>query len=141
MKNGHAIADILVVDDDPAVQRMMRRILGRPGYHMLMANGGQDAFDKIADHLPDLIMLDLSMPMLDGFEVVTHLKSSPLTRDIPVILMTGLDSSQNHVRALDVGANDFLSKTAEPEEILARVRSHLKVKQLNDQLSDYQTSL
>jgi putative two-component system response regulator len=106
-----------------------------------MANGGQEAFDKIAANLPDLIMLDLSMPMLDGFEVATHLKNSPQTRDIPVILISGLDSSQNHVKALDAGANDFLSKTAEPEEILARIRSHLKVKQLNDQLSNYRTSL
>ena len=141
MKNGQAMADILVVDDDPAVQRMLSRILSRSGYHVFMANGGQEAFDKIAANLPDLIMLDLSMPILDGFEVATQLKSSPQTRDIPVILITGLDSSQNHVRALNVGANDFLPKTAEPEEILARVRSHLKVKQLNDQLSDYRTSL
>jgi putative two-component system response regulator len=141
MKNDQAMADILVVDDDPAVQRMLRRILGRSGYHVLMANGGQEAFDKIAANLPDLIMLDLSMPMLDGFEVATHLKNSPQTRDIPVILISGLDSSQNHVRALDAGANDFLSKTAEPEEILARVRSHLKVKQLNDQLSKHRASL
>jgi putative two-component system response regulator len=141
MKNGDAIANILVVDDDPAVQRMIRRILGRAGYNVLLANGGQEAFDKIAANLPDLIMLDLSMPMLDGFEVATHLKSQSETREIPIILITGLDSSQNHVKALDAGANDFLSKTAEPEEILARIRSHLKVKQLNDQLSNYRTSL
>jgi putative two-component system response regulator len=141
MKNDQAIADILVVDDDPAVQRSIRRILGRSGYNVFMANGGQEAYAKIATNHPDLIMLDLSMPMIDGFEVATHLKSSPKTRDIPIILITGLDSSQNHVKALDAGANDFLSKTAKPEEILARVRSHLKVKRLNDQLSDYRASL
>jgi putative two-component system response regulator len=141
MKNDQAMADILVVDDDPAVQRMLSRILGRSGYQVLIANGGQEAFEKIATNLPDLIMLDLSMPMLDGFEVATHLKSSPETLDIPVILITGFDSSHNHVKALDAGANDFLSKTAEPEEILARVRSHLKIKKLNDQLSEYRASL
>ncbi|MGD9369171.1 MAG: response regulator [Desulfobacteraceae bacterium] len=141
MKNGPAIADILVIDDDPAVQRMMRRILGRSGYHVYMANGGQEAFEKIAANLPDLIMLGLSMPMFDGFEVATHLRNSPETQDIPVILMTGLDSSQNQVRALDAGDNDFMSKTAGPEEILSKVRSHLKIKQLSDQLSDYRISL
>ncbi len=138
---GQATSDILVVDDDPGIQRMMRRILGRSGYNVFVANGGQEAFDKIVDNLPDLIMLDLSMPMFDGFEVATHLKNNPETREIPIILITGLDSSQNHVKAMDLGVNDFLSKTAKPEEILARIRSHLKIKQLNDQLSDYRASL
>jgi putative two-component system response regulator len=141
MRNGNAVADVLVVDDDPGVQRMMRRILSRAGYNVHIADGGKEAFDKIAAGLPDLIMLDLSMPMLDGFEITTHLKSNPKTREIPIILITGLASSQNHVKALDLGVNDFLSKTAEPEEILARIRSHLKIKQLNDQLSDYRASL
>lgn len=138
---GHASSDILVVDDDPGVQRMLRRILERSGYNVLLASGGQEAFDKIDSNLPDLIMLDLSMPMLDGFEVSSHLKNNPETCDIPIILITGLDSSHNHVKAMDLGVNDFLSKTAKPEEILARIRSHLKIKHLNDQLSEYRASL
>ncbi len=141
MRNGKAIADVLVVDDDPGVQHMMRRILSRSGYNVHIADGGKEALDKIAADFPDLIMLDLSMPMLDGFEVATYLKSNPKTREIPVILITGLASSQNHVKAMDLGVNDFLSKTAEPEEILARIRSHLKIKQLNDQLNDYRAFL
>lgn len=80
------------VDDDPCIQRMIRR-------------------------LPDLIILDLSKSMIDGFEVASHLKSNPETREIPIILTTDLDSSQNHIRALDAGANDFF-ETDEPEEIL-----------------------
>jgi putative two-component system response regulator len=141
MRNSNATEDVLVVDDDPGVQRMMRRILSRAGYNVHIADGGQEAFDKITAGLPDLIMLDLSMPMIDGFEIATYLKSNPKTREIPIILITGLASSQNHVKALDLGVNDFLSKTAEPEEILARIRSHLKIKQLNNQLSDYRDSL
>jgi putative two-component system response regulator len=137
----HGTSNILVVDDDPGIQKMLRRILGRSGYNVLIANGGQEAFDKIAVNLPDLIMLDLSMPIFDGFEVAAHLRSNPETREIPIILITGFDSTQNHVKAMDLGVNDFLSKTAEPEEILARIRSHLKIKQLNDQLSDYRESL
>ncbi|MEJ2040195.1 MAG: two-component system response regulator [Desulfosarcinaceae bacterium] len=141
MENGSALANILVVDDDPAVQRMMKRILGRSGYHVLVAGGGQAAFDMLNAGQPDLIMLDLSMPNIDGFQVATQLKGDLQTREIPIILITGLDSSQNHVRALDLGVNDFLSKTAQPEEILARIRSHLKIKQLNDELRDYRLSL
>ena len=141
MKKDHTIADILVVDDDPSIHRMMGRILGRSGYNVVVAHGGREAFDIIAGRQPDLILLDLSMPMLDGFEVATHLKNNPETREIPIILTTGLDTSQNHVKALDAGINDFLSKASEPEEILARVRSHLKVKKKNDQLSDYRSSL
>jgi putative two-component system response regulator len=134
-------ADILVVDDDAGVQGMMRRILIRSGYRVHSADGGQAALDKIAVQLPDLIVLDLSMPGIDGFEVATHLKTNPETQKIPILLITGLDTSKNHVKALDIGVNDFLSKTAEPEEILARIRSHLKIKQLNDELNDYRESL
>jgi putative two-component system response regulator len=141
MRKKPALADILVVDDDPGVQGMMRRILMRSGYNVLSAEGGQAALEKIAGQLPDLIVLDLSMPGIDGFEVATHLKSKPETQKIPILLITGLDTSKNHVKALDIGVNDFLSKTAQPEEILARIRSHLKIKQLNDELSDYRESL
>ena len=137
----HNEADILVVDDDPSIHRMMNRILNRAGYNVLAAYEGQEAFETIAAKHPDLILLDLSMPMLDGFEIAAHLKNNLKTQDIPIILITGLDNSQNHVKALEAGANDFLSKTAQPEEILARIRSHLKVKRLNDQLRDYRASL
>jgi putative two-component system response regulator len=141
MQKKPALADILVVDDDPGIQGMMRRILVRSGYHVHSADGGQAAFDQIAVKIPDLIILDLSMPGLDGFEVAAYLKSRPETQQIPILLITGLDTSKNHVKAMDIGVNDFLSKTAEPEEILARIRSHLKIKQLNDELSDYRKSL
>jgi putative two-component system response regulator len=134
-------SDILVVDDDAGVRRMIKRILGRSGYNVRTAHGGQEAYASIAESLPDLIILDLSMPMIDGFEVATYLKSNPKTKEIPIILITGLDNSENHVKALDIGINDFLSKTAEPEEILARTRSHLRIKHLNDQLNDYRKSL
>lgn len=141
MMRGNAASHILVVDDDPGIQRIMHRILGRSGYNVSIANGGKEAFDKIAEKLPDLILLDLSMPKLDGFEVATRLKNDPEACEIPIILITGLNSSQNHVKAMDLGVNDFVAKTAEPEEILARIRSHLKIKHLNDQLSDYRAFL
>jgi putative two-component system response regulator len=141
MQNRPSKAEILVVDDDPCVQNMMRRILVRSAYTVRIAAGGQDALKKMSAKIPDLIILDLSMPGIDGFEVAADLKGKPETRDIPLLMITGLDTSKNHVKALDLDVNDFLSKTAEPEEILARIRSHLKIKQLNDELNDYKESL
>lgn len=133
--------NILVIDDDPGVQNMIKRILGRSGYRVQTARCGQEAFAMVSGSLPDLIILDLSMPGIDGFEVATNFKNDPATKEIPIILITGHDNSENHVKALDIGVNDFLSKTAEPEEILARTRSHLRIKQLNDQVNNHRMAL
>jgi putative two-component system response regulator len=133
--------NILVVDDDPGVQNMIKRILGRSGYRVQTARGGEEAYAVVSESLPDLIILDPSMLGIDGFEVAAYLKRNPATREIPIILITSLDNSENHVKALDIGINDFLSKTAEPEEILARTRSHLRIKQLNDQLNNHRIAL
>ncbi len=132
---------VLVIDDEPAVQRMLKRILHRAGYHVVTAASGSEAFAKFSNPYPHLILLDISMPEMDGFEVLMCLKDRTEKYEIPIILITGLDTSQNHVRALDMGADDFMSKTAKPEEILARVRSHLRIKHLKDELSDYRLHL
>lgn len=132
---------ILVVDDEPNIQRMLWRILRRSGYEVHTADSGQEAIDKMTDFSPDLILIDLLMPGLDGFQVVRLLKENPEFQDIPVIMITGFDTSNNHVKALDLGADDFIAKTAAPEEILARMRSHLRIKHLNDELKDYRQSL
>jgi putative two-component system response regulator len=140
-RNSNNNFNILVVDDDPGVQNMIKRILGRSGYRVQTAQGGREAYAVVSETVPDLIILDLSMPDIDGFEVASHLKNNAATKEIPIILITGLDNSENHVKALDIGINDFLSKTAEPEEILARTRSHLRIKQLNDQLNNNRIAL
>lgn len=132
---------ILVIDDDSGVRRMMARILGRFGYNTVTTHCGHEAFSIIRDNPPDLIILDLSMPEIDGFEITNRLKQDRKTQEIPIILITALDTCKNHVKALELGVDDFLSKTAEPEEIIARVQSHLKTKQLNDQLKRYRKSL
>lgn len=131
----------MVVDDDAGIQRMMQRVLHRVGYHVRAAVNGDEALQKIALGNPDLIILDLFMPKRNGFEVAEQLKSQARTRNIPIILMTANDTADNHVRALDLGINDFLSKTATPEEILARIRSHLKIKKLNDEVFAYHEHL
>ena len=133
--------NILIVDDEPTIQNMMSQILGRRGYDTSIASNGQTALEKISADSPDLILLDLMMPGIDGFEVAERVKKNPKTCGIPVILITGRDTPENHVTALDVGADDFISKTAAHAEIVARVRSHLKVKQLNDQIKAHQRDL
>ncbi len=134
-------AEILVVDDEPAIHRMMQRVLGRAGYRVASADDGEQALKKIVRRPPDLIILDLNMPNSNGFEVAEQLKSREDTCNIPVILMTGNDTVDNLVKALDMGVNDFLSKTAYPDEIRARIRSHLKIKRLNDEVQAYHDHL
>jgi putative two-component system response regulator len=133
--------NILIVDDDPLNRNMMTQVFNRQGFDTISASDGKIALEKVSAVSPDLILLDLKMPGIDGFEVTNRIKRNTETRDIQVILLTGLDSVHNHVTALDVGADAFISKTAPRSEIVARVRSHLKVKQLNDQMKAYQQNL
>lgn len=133
--------NILIVDDNLLGQNMMSRVLRRKGYGTMSASDGRSALDMIFTETPDLVLLDINMPGMDGFEVTTRIKSNPETSSIPVILITGLDTVDNHVRALEMGADDFISKTAAHAEIIARVRAHLRIKQLNDRIKAYQQNL
>lgn len=133
--------NILIVDDNLLGQNMMCQVLSRKGYDTMSASDGQTALDIIFTETPDLVLLDIKMPGMDGFEVTSRIKSNPETSSIPVILITGLDTVDNHVRALEMGADDFISKTAAHAEIIARVRAHLRIKQLNDRIKAYQQNL
>lgn len=135
------MTNILIVDDDQSIQKMMCKVLNRKGYNTSSASDGPTALEKISEVTPDLILMDINMPGLDGFEVAGKIKGNPATCDIPVILITGLDTVDNHVRALDTGADDYISKGAAHAEIIARVRSHLKIKQMNDRIKAYQQNL
>ena len=132
---------ILVVDDNLQGQKMMCQVLNRKGYETISAPDGQTALGMISAASPDLVLLDIKMPGIDGFEVASRIKWNPETSNIPVILMTGLDTVENHVKAMDIGVDDYISKTATHAEIIARIRAHLKVKQLNDQMKAYQQNL
>ncbi len=132
---------ILIVDDDQLGRKMMTQVLDRRGYNAVSAPDGQTALDKISSASPDLILMDIKMPGMDGFEVAGRVKENPETSNIPVILFTGLDSADNHIRALDMGVDDYISKSASHAEIVARVRSHLKIKQLRDRMKTYQKNL
>ncbi len=133
--------DILIVDDDPLVRNMMCQVISRQGYHADSASDGRSALEKVSAATPDLILLDLKMPGMDGFEVASQIKRNAATSDIPIIAITGHDTVDNHVKAFDLGIDGYISKGAARASIIAMVRSHLKVKQLNDEMKAYQHNL
>ncbi len=127
-------AKILVVDDDPAILDLLVRILKRDGYQPVTAVNGRQALDLVEREAPDLILLDVTMPVLDGFSVCQQLKDNEATALIPVTMLTGLDDREHRQRGLEVGADDFLTKPFEQSLLRARIRSQLRIKRLTDQL-------
>lgn len=127
-------AKILVVDDDPAILDILVRILRRDGYTTITAANGVEALKLVQSEAPDLILLDVTMPMLDGFAVCKRLKDNEQTALIPVTMITGLDDREHRQRGLEVGADEFLTKPFDQNILRARIRSLLRVKRLTDQL-------
>jgi len=122
------------VDDDPAIRDILVRILQREGYTPITASNGLEALDLVQRELPDLILLDVTMPILDGFAVCKRLKDNEQTALIPVTMLTGLDDREHRRRGIEVGADDFLTKPPEQSLLRARLRSQLRIKRLTDQL-------
>jgi putative two-component system response regulator len=125
---------ILVVDDQDANLTLLSRLLARDGHVVYRANNGLEGVELVAREQPDLVLLDVMMPLMSGFEACRALKRSPLTRLIPVVLITTLDAPQNRIRGIEAGADDFLTKPVNPHELRARVRSLLRVKRYTDDL-------
>jgi len=132
---------ILVVDDELSNLELLNVQLTRAGYVVDLACGGAEALEKIAAQSPDLVLLDVVMPHIDGFEVCVFLKNNLSTRFVPVVMITGLEEKQYKIRALEVGADDFLKKPFDLYELLARVRSLLRIKALHDRLEKQNTLL
>jgi putative two-component system response regulator len=127
-------AKILVVDDDPSIIDILVRILTRDGYTTVTASNGLEALEMVRQEAPDLILLDVTMPVLDGFAVCKQLKDNEQTALIPVTMLPGLDDREHRKRGLEVGADDFLTKPFEQNLLRARLRSQLRIKRLTDQL-------
>ena len=125
---------VLVVDDMPASRELLRRLLMLQGYAVVEAASGDDALDAVAAHPPDVILLDVMMPGRDGFDTCASLKQRPATRLIPVILVTALDARADRIRGIEAGADDFLTKPVDPQELEARVRSLVRLKHFTDDL-------
>ncbi len=132
---------ILVVDDEVRNLRLMEAMLIPLGYEVILAGDGEEALEKVMALPPDVILLDVMMPRMDGFEVARRLKEDEETAIIPIVMVTALREVEDRVKALEVGADDFLSKPVERIELRARVQSLLKVKAYNDHMRDYQKEL
>lgn len=125
-------ARVLVVDDTPSNLRLLADCLRAAGYDVVTAVSGGEALERVAGERPDLVLLDVVMPGLSGYEVCRALRESPATTMLPVVMVTALEASEERVRGLEAGADDFLTKPISPPELLARVRSLLRIKQLYD---------
>lgn len=125
---------ILVADDDPLQRAIEKDMLAQRGYEVIEAVDGREVIAHVGLAPPDLILLDLHMPVMDGYAVLSQLKAEEATRFIPIVVVTGQDARESRLQSLELGADDFLSKPVESAELLARVRSLLRFKHLNDQL-------
>lgn len=122
---------VLLVDDDERNLRLLKGILFTEPYEILTATDGFEALDSVHSHYPSLILLDIMMPGLSGFDVCQQLKSNPETRMIPVVMVTALNEVSDRVRAMEAGADDFLSKPVDATELIVRVRSLVRIYQLH----------
>lgn len=125
---------ILIVDDKPETLVLMQELLSSRGYEVMLANDAECASKLVHTARPDLIVLDVVMPGKSGYELCRELKEDPQTRLIPVVITTGLSDREDRVRGIEAGADDFLSKPVFPEELFARVKSLLKLKEFVDEL-------
>ena len=133
-------ARILVVDDIPANVRLLEAKLSAEYFEVVTAHDGPSALEAAATKAPDLILLDVMMPGMDGFEVARRLKENPKTRHIPVVMVTALSDTSDRVKGLDAGADDFLSKPVNDVALFARVRSLTRLKLMIDELRVRQAS-
>lgn len=125
---------ILIVDDNPTNLDVLRETLEEQGFEVAIAMSGERAIQQVKQDIPDLILLDVMMPGIDGFETCRCLKSLPLIQSVPIIFMTALSDTTNKVKALELGAVDYIAKPFEAQEVLARVRTHLKLYRLTQTL-------
>jgi class 3 adenylate cyclase/CheY-like chemotaxis protein len=128
-------ATILVVDDTPQNVKLLADILSAKGFAAVTAASGEEALAKVAAQAPDLVLLDIMMPGLSGYDVCRKLREDPATELLPVVLVTSLDPHAERVKGLEAGADDFLQKPINQPELLARVRSLLRIKALQDQVA------
>ena len=117
---------ILVVDDDPDILQFVRMNLEMDGFDVELAGGGREALEKVAADPPDLMLLDVMMPEMDGLTVLRRMRSDPSTANVPVIVLTARSLAEDRVKGLDLGADDYITKPFDLEELIARIRTVLR---------------
>ena len=121
---------ILLVDDDATNLDVLRQTLGSSSYRLFVARNGEEALNVARRAKPLLILLDVVMPGIDGYETCRRLKDDPETRDAAVIFLSALADPKDKVRGFEAGAVDFITKPVQPEEVIARVNTHLRIQRL-----------
>jgi class 3 adenylate cyclase len=131
----------LVVDDTPLNVKLLGDLLKGSGYDVVTAASGRAALALVEKERPDLVLLDIVMPEMSGYEVCRQLRANPETGLLPVVMVTALDPGEERVKGIDAGADDFLTKPVNQAELLARVRSLLRIKSLHDELGELNRTL
>src|SRR5881409_4457404 len=134
-------AKILVVDDTPQNVKLLADLLAVKGYAVVTASSGAQALEKIGKEQPDLVLLDVVMPEMSGYEVCRQIRDNRATAMLPVVMVTALDPAQERVKGIDAGADDFQTKPINRHELLARVKSLLRIKVLHDELAEWNRTL
>ena len=128
---------ILLADDEPGIMLLLKTLCQGMGYRTIEASNGLEAVEMTVRFLPDLAIMDGAMPVKSGFEATRELKSNMLTEHIPIIMLTGLQTREDRLKGISAGANDFLTKPVDSEELALRVRNNLKIKEYHDFLKDH----
>lgn len=140
-KTGASPTTVLVVDDLEATRNLLSSLLTREGYRVECAGDGAGIGHLVRVHRPDLVLMDVQMPYVDGFSACRALKSDAETRLTPVVLITGLDDSESRLQGIEAGADDFLTKPFNVAELRARVRSLVRIKRYTDDLDSAETAI
>ncbi|PMB06679.1 hybrid sensor histidine kinase/response regulator, partial [Fischerella thermalis CCMEE 5273] len=127
---------ILIVDDNSTNLAVIAEALTNAGFEIAVATNGENAIKQSNYDQPDLILLDVDMPGIDGFETCKKLKDNPLTHQIPIIFMTALNDTRDKVKGLNLGAVDYVTKPFQEAEVIARIRLHLKLSSLTKKLEE-----
>jgi len=128
------LGSLLVVDDDDDSRRLLAHLLERRGYSVVLADGGQAALDVLSSTDVDVVLLDVMMPVMDGFAVCRELKKTPATANLPIILLTARDDMETRATGMNLGVSEFLSKPVNKEELFLRVHTQVEARRRGRQL-------
>ncbi len=127
---------VLVINDSRSLSEIIQFYLEMKNYDVAIAPDGYQGVEKAKEFLPDIILLDVIMPGIDGFEVCRRLKQEPITQEVPILFLSSLTNSEDKIKGLEIGAVDFISNTADQPELLARIGTHLKIRELTQKLKN-----